>query len=78
MTHGGLTPRQARDVVSRGLISEAALGIAEILAEGATTSAHVDAFGRGLRIAGDQRESFLEYLPELIEASTTMNDTDFG
>jgi hypothetical protein len=78
VTHGGLTPRQARDVVSRGLISEVAPGIAEVLAEGSTTSAHVDALGRGLRIVGDQREAFLEHLPELIEASTTMNATDFG
>lgn len=78
MAHGGLTSREAREVVARGLVSEAAPAIADALADGATTAAHVDALGRGLRIAGDQRDVFLAHLPELVEASTTLNAADFG
>ena len=78
MAHGGLTSREAREVVARGLISEAAPAIADALADGATTAAHVDALGRGLRIAGDRRDAFLAHLPELVEASTTLNAADFG
>ena len=78
VAHGGLTPRQARDVVARGQVTEAAPSITAALAEGATTSAHIDALGRGLRIAGDQRAAFLAHLPELVEASTHMSAADFG
>ena len=78
MAHGGLTSREAREVVARGLVSEAAPAIADALADGATTAAHVDALGRGLRIAGDRRDAFLAHLPELVEASTTLNAADFG
>jgi hypothetical protein len=77
VAHGGLTSREARDVVSRGLVTEAAPEMAAVLAAGDTTAAHVDALGRGLKIAGAEREAFLTHLPELVEASTTMTASQF-
>jgi hypothetical protein len=78
VAHGGLTSREAREVVSRGLVTEAAPEMASVLAAGNTTAAHVDALGRGLKIAGAEREAFMACLPELIEASTTMTASEFG
>jgi hypothetical protein len=48
-----------------------------VLASGNTTAAHVDALGRGLKIAGAERDAFLSHLPELVEASTTMTASQF-
>ena len=78
VAHGGLTSREAREVVSRGLVTEAAPEMASVLAAGHTTAAHVDALGRGLKIAGAEREAFMAHLPELVEASTTMSAFEFG
>ena len=78
VAHGGLTSREAREVVSRGLVTEAAPEMGAVLASGDTTAAHVDALGRGLKIAGAEREAFLTYLPELVEASTTMTASEFS
>jgi len=78
VAHGGLTSREAREVVSRGLVTEAAPEMASVLAAGNTTAAHVDALGRGLKIAGAEREAFMAHLPELIEASTTMTASEFS
>ncbi len=78
VTHGGLTSREAREVVSRGLVTEAAPEMALVMAAGSTTAAHVDALGRGLKIAGAEREAFMAHLPELVEASTTMSAFEFG
>jgi len=75
--HAGLTSREARNVVARGLVAEAAPEIASELAAGNTTAAHVDALGRGLKIAGAEREAFLAHLPELVEAATTMTSSEF-
>ena len=77
VAHGGLTSREAREVVSRGLVTEAAPEIGAVLAAGDTTAAHVDALGRGLKIAGAEREAFMAHLPELVEASTTMTASQF-
>jgi hypothetical protein len=77
VTHGGLTSREAREVVSRGLVTEAAPEMGAVLAAGDTTAAHVDALGRGLKIAGAERDAFLSHLPELVEASTTMTASQF-
>jgi hypothetical protein len=77
VAHGGLTSREAREVVSRGLVTEAAPEMGAVLAAGDTTAAHVDALGRGLKIAGAEREAFLTHLPELVEASTTMTASQF-
>ena len=77
VAHGGLTSREAREVVSRGLVTEVAPEMGAVLASGDTTAAHVDALGRGLKIAGAEREAFLTHLPELVEASTTMTASQF-
>ena len=77
VAHGGLTSREARDVVSRGLVTEVAPEMGAVLAAGDTTAAHVDALGRGLKIAGAERDAFLSHLPELVEASTTMTASQF-
>ena len=77
VAHGGLTSREAREVVSRGLVTEAAPEMGAILASGDTTAAHVDALGRGLKIAGAERDAFMAHLPELVEASTTMTASQF-
>ena len=78
VAHGGLTSREAREVVSRGLVTEAAPEMGAMLAAGDTTAAHVDALGRGLKIAGAERDAFLTHLPELVEASTTMSASEFS
>jgi hypothetical protein len=78
VAHGGLTSREAREVVSRGLVTEAAPEMGAVLASGGTTAAHVDALGRGLKIAGAEREAFMAHLPELVEASTTMTASEFS
>ncbi len=77
VAHGGLTSREAREVVSRGLVTEAAPEMGAVLAAGDTTAAHVDALGRGLKIAGAERDAFMAHLPELVEASTTMSASQF-
>ena len=77
VAHGGLTSREAREVVSRGLVTEVAPEMGAVLAAGDTTAAHVDALGRGLKIAGAERDAFLTHLPDLVEASTTMSASQF-
>ena len=77
VAHGGLTSREAREVVSRGLVTEVAPEMGAVLAAGDTTAAHVDALGRGLKIAGAERDAFMAHLPELVEASTTMSASQF-
>ena len=77
VAHGGLTSREAREVVSRGLVTEVAPEMGTVLAAGDTTAAHIDALGRGLKIAGTERDAFMAYLPELVEASTTMTASQF-
>ena len=78
VAHGGLTSREARTVIARGLVTEVAPDMGAVLASGDTTAAHVDALGRGLKIAGVEREAFLAHLPELVEASTIMSASDFS
>jgi hypothetical protein len=78
VAHGGLTSREAREVVSRGLVTEVAPEMGAVLASGDTTAAHVDALGRGLKIAGAERDAFMAHLPELVEASTTMTASEFS
>ena len=77
VAHGGLTSREAREVVLRGLVTEVAPEMGAVLASGDTTAAHVDALGRGLKIAGAERDAFMAHLPELVEASTTMTASQF-
>lgn len=78
MAHAGMSSREARDAVARSLIVESAPEFAEALAHGDTTAAHIDALGRGLRIAGADRDAFLAHIPELADAATTMSLGDFN
>lgn len=77
-THGGLTSREARELVARGAVSEVAPTMVEALLEGCTTAAHLDVLGRGLRMVGDRREEFLTHISELVDAATTMKVSEFG
>ncbi|MFM9036762.1 MAG: DUF222 domain-containing protein [Actinomycetota bacterium] len=77
MTHAGMSGREARDTVARAHVAETAPDLAALLAVGDTTVAHLDAVGRGLRLAGDDRDAFLAELPRLTEAATTMSVKDF-
>ncbi len=78
MAHGGLTSREAREVVARGVVSEVAPTMVDALADGSTTAAHLDALGRGLRMAGDRRDEFLTHIADLVDAATSMTVTEFG
>ena len=77
MAHAGMTPREARDVVNRSHVADAAPDLAEVLANGSITSAHLDLVGRGLDKVGADRDEFLAHAPELARAATTMNLRDF-
>jgi hypothetical protein len=48
---GGMSKREARDVVHRRKVTEASRPMAEGLSSGALTGAHVDAFGRAVALA---------------------------
>ena len=78
VNHGGLTSREARTLTARGLVADVAPDMAQVLAAGDTTAAHIDAIGRGLKIAGTERDAFLAHMPELVAASTTMSASEFG
>jgi len=78
MAHGGLTSREAREVVARGVVSEVAPTMIDALVDGSTTAAHLDALGRGLRIAGDRRDEFLTHIADLVDAATSMSVSEFG
>lgn len=78
VAHAGMTSREARDTVARTHITDLAPEFASILASGDTTIAHLDAVGRGLRIAGDDRAAFLAHIPQLAAAATTMSAGDFA
>jgi len=77
MAHAGMSSREARDAVARSLVTESAPQLADALAKGDTTAAHLDAVGRGLRIAGADRDAFLAHMPHLATAATTMSIGDF-
>lgn len=78
MAHAGMSSREARDAVARSLVSESAPEFAEALAKGDTTAAHLDAVGRGLKIAGADRDAFLAHIPHLAEAATTLTIGEFN
>ena len=77
MAHAGMTSREARDVINRSHVADAAPDLAEVLANGSITSAHLDLVGRGLDKVGADRDEFLAHAPELARAATTMNLRDF-
>ncbi|NDD97555.1 MAG: HNH endonuclease [Actinobacteria bacterium] len=64
--------------MARSLVTESAPQLADALAKGDTTAAHLDAVGRGLRIAGADRDAFLAHMPHLATAATTMSIGDFN
>ncbi len=78
MAHAGMSGREAREAVARSLVTESAPQFAEALAKGDTTAAHIDAIGRGLKIAGADREAFLAHIPHLAEAATTLTVGEFN
>ncbi|MFZ9158069.1 MAG: DUF222 domain-containing protein [Ilumatobacteraceae bacterium] len=78
MAHAGMSSREARDAVARSLVTESAPQLADALAKGDTTAAHLDAVGRGLKIAGADRDAFLAHMPHLATAATTMSIGDFN
>jgi len=77
MAHAGMTGREAREAVARSLVTESAPEFADALSKGDTTAAHLDALGRGLKIAGADREAFLAHVPHLAEAATAMSVGEF-
>ncbi len=78
MAHSGMTRREAGDTVRRAHLIEDVPLFGEAMVEGIMTSGHLDAISRGLRIAGEQRESLLSLAPDLIEAAGDMSLSDFA
>lgn len=78
VTHAGLTPREARDVVARTEVVESLPALGEALARATTTSAHIDVLARAMRTAAPEREAFAALLPELAESATSLGVADFA
>ena len=78
MKHGGLSSREAATVVGRVHTVTDIPALAEVLASGATTSGHVDAMARGVKIAGGDKDKFLELAPSLVEAATRLPVGEFA
>jgi hypothetical protein len=78
MAHGGLSSRDASTVVGRAHTVAVVSGLGDVLASGATTAGHVDAVARGLKLAGADRDRFLEHAPVLVEASTRLPVGEFS
>jgi len=71
MKHAGVSSRDAATMVGRVHTVTDIPALADVLASGATTAAHIDAMARGLKIAGGDKDKFLELAPSLVEAATT-------
>jgi hypothetical protein len=78
IAHGGMTRREATDVLKRVLVIEEAPVVGEALAAGDLSAGHVDAISRGLKIAGDARNAFMGLLPGLVEAASVMSVPEFA
>jgi len=78
VAHGGMTRREAGDVMRRALVIEDAPVVGDALAAGDLSAGHVDAISRGMKIAGDARDAFLELVPELVEAASVMSVPEFA
>ena len=72
VTHGGMTRREAGEVIRRAHLIEDAPIVGEALAAGELCSGHVDAISRGLKIAGESREMFIGLLPDLVGSASSM------
>jgi hypothetical protein len=78
IAHGGMTKREANDVLKRVLVIEEAPVIGDALAAGDLSAGHVDAISRALKIAGDAKETFMGLLPDLVEAGSVMSVPEFA
>ncbi|MFM8857782.1 MAG: hypothetical protein ACKOI2_11395, partial [Actinomycetota bacterium] len=78
VAHGGMTRREAGDVLRRVLVIEDAPVVGDALAAGDLSAGHVDAISRGLKIAGESRDAFLELVPGLVEAASEMSVPEFA
>ena len=78
VAHGGMTRREAGDVMRRVLVIEDAPVVGDALAAGELSAGHVDAISRGLKIAGDAKNAFLGLVPGLVEAASGMSVPEFA
>ena len=78
MKHAGVSSRDAATMVGRVHTVTDIPALAEVLASGATTSGHVDAMARGVKIAGGDKDKFLELAPSLVEAATRLPVGEFA
>ena len=78
VAHGGMTRREAGDVMRRVLVIEDAPVVGDALAAGEMSAGHVDAISRGLKIAGESKDAFLELVPGLVEAAGVMSVPEFA
>lgn len=78
VAHGGLTRREAGDVVRRAHVIEDAPLVGEALAAGVVSSGHVDALARGITIAGEAKNGFLDLIPALLADAETMSVPEFA
>jgi hypothetical protein len=78
VAHGGMTKREASDVLKRVLVIEEAPVVGDALAAGDLSAGHVDAISRAMKIAGDAKDAFMGLLPELVEAASVMSVPEFA
>jgi hypothetical protein len=78
VAHGGMTRREATDVLKRVLVIEEAPMVGEALAAGDLSAGHVDAISRAIKIAGDGKDAFMGLLPDLVEAGSVMSVPEFA
>jgi hypothetical protein len=78
VAHGGMTRREANDVLKRVLVIEEAPVVGDALASGDLSAGHVDAISRALKIAGDAKDAFMGLLPDLVEAGSVMSVPEFA
>jgi hypothetical protein len=77
VAHAGLSCREARSVVARSAVVDEAPVFGDLLAQGTTTAAHVDALKVGLRLTGSDHDAFLTHVPELAQAAQSMPIGEF-
>jgi hypothetical protein len=78
IAHGGMTRREATDVLKRVLVIEEAPVVGDALAAGDLSAGHVDAISRAMKIAGDAKGAFMELVPDLVEAASVMSVPEFA
>jgi hypothetical protein len=78
IAHGGMTKREANDVLKRVLVIEEAPEVGDALAAGELSAGHVDAISRAMKIAGDAKEAFMGLLPDLVDAASVMSVPEFA